>query len=445
MRRRSRRARTLARLEGIIPALESSHAVAEAIRRAPSAAGSDLCRQSYPAAATRTSISIARTCRSWISHDECSLRPRLGSAACSRRAKAQGRKAFIAYLTAGDPTPAHTASLVLALERGGADLIELGVPFSDPIADGPVIQRASDRALAAGATLSGLLETVREIRRHSEIPLLLFSYLNPLLRYGFGNLARDAAEAGIDGVLLTDLSVEEAAEPVRRLREQSLDTVFLAAPTSTERRLRLVAEHSSGFIYLVSRTGVTGRASFAFFGGRSADRADAAAYRSSARGRLRHRHAGAGCRSGAAGRCGGGGQRDRAVHRNARRISGLGRASGDIHAQFDCAPARFMNPPMSHFSPDDLKRCRVEIDELDLRLLELLNERTRIVEEIGRIKQALHLGIYEPKREDQVFANVTGHNRRPAARRRRQAHFRAHHRRNEERAKAEDSGRRIRP
>lgn len=174
------------------------------------------------------------------------------------QSKSERRKAFIAYLTAGDPTPVHTASLALALERGGADLIELGLPFSDPIADGPVIQRASERALRAGMTLSRLLETVCEIRRHSQIPLLLFSYLNPLLKYGFDRLARDASHAGIDGVLLTDLSVEEAADPVRRLREHSLDTVFLAAPTSTERRLRLVAEHSSGFVYLVSRTGVTG-------------------------------------------------------------------------------------------------------------------------------------------------------------------------------------------
>jgi tryptophan synthase alpha chain len=173
-------------------------------------------------------------------------------------AKAGGRKPFIAYLTGGDPTPAHTASLVLALERGGADLIELGVPFSDPIADGPVIQRASERALRTGTKLARLLDIVREIRRTSEVPLLLFSYMNPLLRYGFDRLGRDAAEAGIDGVLLTDLCVEEAEEPVRRLREHGLDTVFLAAPTSTERRLRLVAEHSSGFVYLVSRTGVTG-------------------------------------------------------------------------------------------------------------------------------------------------------------------------------------------
>lgn len=170
----------------------------------------------------------------------------------------QRRKAFLAYLCGGDPSPAHTASLVLALERGGADLVELGVPFSDPIADGPVIQRASDRALRAHTTVAALLEIVREIRRQSEIPLLLFSYLNPLLRYGFEKLAADAADAGIDGVLLTDLCIEEAAQPVRRLRERGLDTIFLAAPTSTPHRLALIAEHSSGFIYLVSRTGITG-------------------------------------------------------------------------------------------------------------------------------------------------------------------------------------------
>lgn len=171
---------------------------------------------------------------------------------------ARHRKVFIAYVTAGDPSAAHTPELVLALERGGAGIIELGIPFSDPIADGPVIQRASERALRAGMTVRGVLDIVRQIRRRSQIPLLLFSYLNPLLKYGFEQLARDAADAGVDGVLLTDLCIEEAANPVRQLRAYGLDTVFLAAPTSTERRLRLVAEHSSGFIYLVSRTGVTG-------------------------------------------------------------------------------------------------------------------------------------------------------------------------------------------
>lgn len=174
------------------------------------------------------------------------------------RLRAEGRKGLITYLTAGDPCPERTASLVAALERGGADLIELGMPFSDPIADGPVIQRAGYRALAAGVTLPRVLEIAAGIRQSSEIPLLLFTYLNPAMRYGFERLARDARAAGLDGILLTDASVEEAGDYVRIMRAAGLDTVFLAAPTSTPRRLRLVAEYSSGFVYLVSRTGVTG-------------------------------------------------------------------------------------------------------------------------------------------------------------------------------------------
>ena len=173
--------------------------------------------------------------------------------------KRDGRKAMIAFLTAGDPSPDRTPALVEALERGGADLIELGVPFSDPIADGPVIQRAGQRALAAGTTLRKVLAIAAEIRKRSEIPLLLFTYLNPVVRYGLDALARDAAAAGIDGCLLTDASVEEAGEYVEAMRRHNLDTVFLAAPTSTERRLKLVAQYSTGFVYLVSRTGVTGQ------------------------------------------------------------------------------------------------------------------------------------------------------------------------------------------
>jgi tryptophan synthase alpha chain len=169
-----------------------------------------------------------------------------------------GQKGLIAYLTVGDPSPDRTPALVEALVRGGADLIELGVPFSDPIADGPVIQRAGERALRAGTTLRSVLEVAREIRTRSEVPLLLFTYLNPVLRYGLKALARDAATAGIDGCLLTDASVEEAGDYVGVMRAAGLDTVFLAAPTSSPRRLRLVAEYSSGFVYLVSRTGVTG-------------------------------------------------------------------------------------------------------------------------------------------------------------------------------------------
>jgi tryptophan synthase alpha chain len=172
--------------------------------------------------------------------------------------KKEQRCGMIAYLTAGDPSPEATPDLIAALERGGADLIELGVPFSDPIADGPVIQQAGDRSIAAGTTLARVLSIAAQVRRHSEIPLLLFTYLNPVLRYGFEKLARDAKSAGIDGCLLTDASVEEAGDYVKVMRDAGLDTVFLAAPTSTERRLKLVAEYSSGFIYLVSRTGITG-------------------------------------------------------------------------------------------------------------------------------------------------------------------------------------------
>jgi len=169
-----------------------------------------------------------------------------------------GRKGLIAYLTVGDPSPERTPELIEALERGGADLIELGVPFSDPIADGPVIQRAGERALKAGTTLRKVLAVAREVRTRSQIPLLLFTYLNPVLRYGLEELARDAAASGIDGCLLTDASVEEAGEYTRVMRAAGLDTVFLAAPTSSQRRLQLVAKLSSGFVYLVSRTGVTG-------------------------------------------------------------------------------------------------------------------------------------------------------------------------------------------
>ncbi|HWB87054.1 MAG TPA: tryptophan synthase subunit alpha [Bryobacteraceae bacterium] len=168
------------------------------------------------------------------------------------------RKGLIAYITAGDPSPARTPALVDALVRGGADLIELGVPFSDPIADGPVIQRGGERALRAGTSLKAVLEIAAEIRRRSEVPLLLFTYLNPVVRYGLDRLAKDAAACGIDGCLLTDASVEEAQAYVDAMHRHGLDTVFLAAPTSTPRRLDLVARYSTGFVYLVSRTGVTG-------------------------------------------------------------------------------------------------------------------------------------------------------------------------------------------
>src|SRR5712691_4094819 len=133
------------------------------------------------------------------------------------------RPALIAYITAGDPSPDRTPALVAALERGGADLVELGVPFSDPIADGPVIQRGSERALKAGTRVSTVLDIAAEIRKHSQIPLLLFTYMNPVLRYGLEALARDAVARGIDGCLLTDLSVEEAEPYAQALRQARLD------------------------------------------------------------------------------------------------------------------------------------------------------------------------------------------------------------------------------
>jgi tryptophan synthase alpha chain len=165
---------------------------------------------------------------------------------------------LIAYVTAGDPTPERTPGIVAALERGGADLIELGVPFSEPIGDGPVIQRGAERALRAGTSVIKVLEIARKIRETSQIPILLFTYLNPVLRYGLEKLAVDAKAAGIDGCLLIDLSVEEAEGYMGAMRAAGLDTVFLAAPTSTDARLKLVAKYSTGFVYLVSRTGVTG-------------------------------------------------------------------------------------------------------------------------------------------------------------------------------------------
>jgi len=172
--------------------------------------------------------------------------------------KQRGVRGLIAYITAGDPSPDRTPDLVDALVRGGADLIELGVPFSDPIADGPVIQRAGQRALKAGTTLGGVLDIAARIRERSQVPLLLFTYLNPVVRYGLERLAEDAALSGIDGCLLIDAGVEEAHEYVGAMHRHGLDTVFLAAPTSTPRRLKLVAQYSTGFVYLVSRTGVTG-------------------------------------------------------------------------------------------------------------------------------------------------------------------------------------------
>jgi len=171
----------------------------------------------------------------------------------------EGRAAFIPFLMAGDPNLETLPELMLALAAGGADLIEIGVPFSDPIADGPVNQRAATRALAAGTTLGGILGAVAQVHDELGVPVVLFSYFNPIMARGVTAFADQAASSGVDGVLCVDLPPEEADEEyVPALVHAGLDRVFLLAPTSTTDRMKAVAEHSSGFVYYVSRTGVTG-------------------------------------------------------------------------------------------------------------------------------------------------------------------------------------------
>jgi tryptophan synthase alpha chain len=165
---------------------------------------------------------------------------------------------IVAYITAGDPSLDATLKFVLALAEAGADVIELGVPFSDPLADGPTIQRASERALKSGTTLAGVIDLVRRIRQSSQVPLVLFSYYNPILQMGLETFSSAAAAAGADGVLATDLTPEESEDYRRILAAHHLDTIFLGAPTSTDERLAKIAACSSGFLYLISRTGVTG-------------------------------------------------------------------------------------------------------------------------------------------------------------------------------------------
>lgn len=165
---------------------------------------------------------------------------------------------LVVYLTAGDPSLDATRAIAVAAIDAGADVIELGVPFSDPVADGPTIQRASDRALRDGTTLAGVIELVRSLRTRTDVPLVLFSYFNPILQMGIEKFADAASAAGADGVLATDLTPEEAGDYRKVLHARGLDTIFLAAPTSTDARLALISECSTGFLYLISRTGVTG-------------------------------------------------------------------------------------------------------------------------------------------------------------------------------------------
>ncbi len=174
------------------------------------------------------------------------------------RLKREGRRGFIPFITAGDPDLTTTRALIPELARAGATLIELGVPFSDPMADGPVIQRSSERALKKQVTVADALTVVADAREETDVPVVLFSYFNPLLQFGVERLCVEARAAGVDGMLVTDLAPEEAGEFSATLAAHGLDLIFLVAPTSTDVRLRMVAERAGGFIYAVSRAGVTG-------------------------------------------------------------------------------------------------------------------------------------------------------------------------------------------
>jgi tryptophan synthase alpha chain len=193
------------------------------------------------------------------------MAPTLAPTRISRRfaaLRSAGDMGIVAYITAGDPSFDATLKFVIAMAEAGADLIELGVPFSDPLADGPTIQRASERALKNGATLAGVIELVHSIRKSdsaaSEIPIVLFSYYNPVFQMGLEKFAAAASAAGADGVLITDLTPEESEVYRATLHAHHLNTIFLAAPTSDEARLQTISAASTGFLYLISRTGVTG-------------------------------------------------------------------------------------------------------------------------------------------------------------------------------------------
>ena len=170
----------------------------------------------------------------------------------------EGRKGFIPFLTAGDPNLNTTLELMLELERAGATIIELGIPFSDPMADGPVIQRASERALKNNFGINEVLDLVGKAREYTSVPIVLFTYFNPLLQYGLDQLVTTARKAGVDGVLVTDLPPEEGEEFAADLLANDIDMIFLVAPTSTDERLRLISQRATGFIYAISRAGVTG-------------------------------------------------------------------------------------------------------------------------------------------------------------------------------------------
>ncbi len=242
----------LSRSEGIIPALESAHAVAHAIKAVPAMAKGQH-RHHQP-------LRPGRQGRGDHRREEGGKRIMGRIEARFAALKKGGRKAFVAYLTAGDPDLETTAGLIPALEAAGVDIIEIGVPFSDPTADGPVIQAASQRALKGGATLAKILAMIAALRRTSEIPIVLFGYYNPILSYGPDRFAADAAASGVDGILVVDLPPEEAGELRRYTDKAGLAFITLVAPTTDSARVKKILRGATGFVYYISVTGVTGTA-----------------------------------------------------------------------------------------------------------------------------------------------------------------------------------------
>ncbi len=262
--------------------------------------------------------------------------------------RASGEMGIVAYITAGDPSFAASLKFVAAMAEAGADIIELGVPFSDPLADGPTIQRASERALKNGATLAGVINLVREIRNANsaarEVPIVLFSYYNPIFQMGLEKFATAAASAGADGVLATDITPEESEDYRRILRSHHLDTVFLGAPTSTDERLAKIA----------------------------------ACYRN-----------------------------EFFTRRDRRRGKRLGRSYSFVKGRGSRRP---LPPRGRHVSLADWRR---RIDEIDRKLVELLNERSKCALEIGKLKQQAGLPLYQPDREKEVIENAEHNNQGP--------------------------------
>jgi tryptophan synthase alpha chain len=326
-----------------------------------------------------------------------------------RALKAEGRTGLVTYITAGDPSLERTRDALLALARSGADVIEVGVPFSDPLADGPVIQRATERALAAGATLDKVLTLVADVRPQLEVPLVLFTYANPVARMGFEAFARRAAGSGVDGVLTLDLPVEEAGEFRELLRNQGLDTIFLLSPTTTDERIRRAGKLGSGFLYGISRLGVTGA------------RAQVATGAVDLAARIRRETT-------LPLALGFGISRPEHVQEIGRVADAAVVGSGLVQVIAEAGDSPSLVPAVEQYvqwltargaaggrrrdgepgrmSIDDPGR---RIDALDERIVELLNERASCALRIGEIKQQLGLEIYQPERESQVLSHVREH------------------------------------